>query len=280
MLARSIHNLAEHTPTIPQTWTALIALASVIICAAVYAFLHKRNKELGSPGIEAAAAHKLADSFTSVAAFIGIVASSLFNIPWGDTVASGIVSLWVMRTGLKITFRGGHELLDGAPGVAVEREILSIAMETPGVTSVRKIRTRSAGGRIFAEMDITTSKELSITNAHVIAHRVRDNLIAKITFLNDVVVHIEPSPDEDSPQDIIKTQAQKILSASKDLRGFHRLAVLSSENGCILVVDIVVPPDITVRNAHHISDDLRQRLLAIPKLADAILHIDYNRDEP
>lgn len=277
MLARNILTFRKPTPQ-PEIWTVFIAAASIIICTISYLYLRSRAKKYSSPALGAGAAHKLADAFTSVAALIGIVLSVAFHLPWGDRAASAVVAIWVIRTGVKIIFHGGHELLDGAPEPDIEKLAIKIIRETPGVSMVRNLRMRSAGGKIFAELDITIAPNLSITDAHIIAHRVKNRLAEKIENLADAIVHTEPCRKNTIAQSEISHKGMEILSSCKKLRGFHGIAVLPSNNGFILVADIVVSPNITVREAHNIADELRNRMLKIPNLADAILHIDYQRD--
>ncbi len=278
MLVRSISLLISNETPYTQPWTAFVALWSILTCTGMYFFLDARARKHNSPGLGAAAAHKLADAGTSVAALAGIVLSTFFDIHWGDAAASGIVSIWIIRTGVKIILRGGHELLDGATELKMDRQIFNIAQNVSGVSGVHGLKTRSAGGKIFAEMDISISDNLSVADGHVIAHRVRDRLTREMPHLADVIVHIEPAGGERAVRNSIISQSQKILSMESELRSFHGIDVLPSQNGFILVVDVVVSPDITVRHAHMICESLRKRLLDIPKLSDAIIHIDYQKD--
>ena len=277
MLARGVFSFGRPA-TAPELWTAIIAAGSVIICIGTYLYLHNRAGKLSSPALDAGAAHKLADAFTSIAALTGILLSSVFHIRWGDSAASALVAIWVIRTGIVIVSRGGHELLDGAPSSEIENLAIKIIAETPGVINIGDVRMRSAGGRIFAEIDISTSKDLSVADGHIVAHRVRNRLKRNLKNLADAVIHIEPCYKDASQKDEIKKAAQKILAEETQLRGFHGINVLPSNVGFILVADIVVSPSITVKEAHDIAENLRQKLIQIPQLGDAILHIDYKRD--
>lgn len=263
---------------VPELWTLFVALTSIVVNILLYFYLHRKSQKFFSPALDAAALHKLSDAFTSVAAFVGIAAAVLFGIGWADSAASIVVAIWVIRTGMVIVFRGGHELLDGAPSADVEKTAYKIISQTAGVSRVVALRMRSAGGKIFTETDIAVAKELAIEEGHTVAHRVRDELMKNIPNLADVVVHIEPSSRDESIKGKISKRAVEIISSRSGILSFHGIAILSSEQGYILAVDIVVSPDISVRAAHDIADALRNDLLTEINLADAIIHIDYKKD--
>ncbi|MCD6595678.1 cation diffusion facilitator family transporter [bacterium] len=278
MLYRSIFSLYTGNFSTPKQWTGLVAFGSIIGCLITYFYLHRASKKYFSSALEAGAVHKFADALTSVAALIGIFLSSFMKIRWGDPVASAIVALWVSRTGIKIISRGGHELLDGAPDddfeYAVEQTIISI----PAVEKIHSLQMRTAGGKVFAHIDISVPSELSIADAHIISHRVRDVLITKFPRLANVIIHTEPCENESEIENEIITRVRQILTNYDKIKEFHGVDALVSENGFIIIADIVVDPEMKVKNAHRIADEIREKIIEIENIADAIIHIDYTRD--
>src|SRR5215207_10121248 len=57
---------------------------------------------------------------------------------------------------------------------------------------VRELRLRWIGHRLRAEADITADPELTITEAHELAHQAEDQLLADVPRLNAATVHISP----------------------------------------------------------------------------------------
>ncbi len=279
MMANNIISLVQGEFQTPAKWTLFIAIISIIGCVVTYLYLTNKSKQYSSPALEAGALHKLADALTSVAAAAGISLSVFFGVKWGDSVASIVVAIWVIRTGIKIIFRGGHELLDGAPDDNFKNQISNSIAAVPGVERVIQMRMRTAGGKVFIHADISVSSQLSISDAHIIAHRVRDKIISEYSRLADVVIHTEPCQFTENIQEDIADNAKQILTETDEIQQFHGLNVLTSKKGFIIIVDIVVNPEITVREAHIIADNLHSKLTQIHRVEDAIIHIDYTTDD-
>jgi len=279
MLYRSLISLYTGGFATPRRWTAFVALGSIAGCLITYFYLHRASKKYFSSALEAGAAHKFADALTSLAALLGILLSSFLKIRWGDPAASAIVSLWVMRTGIKIISRGGHELLDGAPDEDFELTVKRTIASIPAVEKIHSLQMRTAGGKVFAHIDISVPSELSIADAHIVAHRVGDVLMTKFPRIADVVVHTEPCDNDRRIEDEIIWKVRKILGKEDEIKNFHGIDALVSENGFIVVADIVVAPEMTVKNAHKIAQRIRDEIIKIENIADAIIHIDYTRDD-
>jgi divalent metal cation (Fe/Co/Zn/Cd) transporter len=242
----------------------------------VYRVLSHGAKKLHSPGIAAAAADKLADSLTSVAAAVGITGSIVFQTIWADRIASVVVALAVMRTGIKILMRGGHELLDGSPSSTVIDEIKQTINHIDRVEDVHAVRVRSAGGRMFAEIDISTCRAGTVEAGHALAHEVKNSLLNQFAYLEDVVVHVEPCK-ENTVQDL-QQKICAVFSKCTHCTSFHDVEILQSPKGYVATADIQLPADLTVKEAHAIADDLQKQCLAIPRVSDAVIHVDYSDD--
>jgi cation diffusion facilitator family transporter len=276
MLLHSVLPGEEATARLPRPWTAVIAAFSIFVCFVTYLVLSKGARKLNSPGIAAAAADKLADSLTSVAAAAGITGSLVFQTIWVDRIASVIVALAVLRTGIKILLRGGHELLDGSPSTKVVDNLKQAVMAVDRVENVHSVRMRSAGGRMFAEIDITTCRAGTVEAGHDLVHEVKNVLLKQFTYLEDVVVHVEPC--EENIQQNLQEQIRAIFNECPNCISFHDIEILQSPKGYVATADIQLPENLTVKKAHEIADQLQKKCLAIPRITDAVIHVDYSDD--
>ena len=276
MLLHSLIPGEVKTTQLPKPWTIGVAVFSIITCIFVYRFLSYGAKKLHSPGIAAAAADKLADSLTSVAAAVGISGSIIFQTVWADRIASVVVALAVLRSGIKILIRGSHELLDGSPSSAIIEQIKQTVSSVDRVENVHSVRVRSAGGRMFAEIDITTCPTGTVEAGHALAHEVKNTLLKQFAYLADAVIHVEPS--EGNTIHDLKEQISAVFSACSHCTSFHDIEILQSLRGYVATADILLPPDYTVKQAHEIADELQKQCLAIPLITDAVIHVDYSDD--
>ena len=86
---------------------------------------------------------------------------------------------------------GGGEAEAGvvAPAVAGEAEA------AVGAHHPHRVRARNIGHKIMIAIDLEVDGELTLREAHDIAHRVEDSIKSKIENVFDVAIHIEPLGD-------------------------------------------------------------------------------------
>ena len=57
---------------------------------------------------------------------------------------------------------------------------------------IEKCRVRKSGLGLLMDIHVVVDGDLSVRDGHLIAHRVKDELITSDLPVHDVVVHIEP----------------------------------------------------------------------------------------
>ncbi len=72
-------------------------------------------------------------------------------------------------------------------------KIEEIARKVPGIRDRHAIRVRRLGGAIFVDMHVLVNPELTIREAHNLAHKVEELIKAKVDKVEDVVIHVEPA---------------------------------------------------------------------------------------
>ena len=64
---------------------------------------------------------------------------------------------------------------------------------TPGVRDVRELRIRWIGHTLRAEADIVVDPELSLADAHDLAHHAERHLLAQVGRLSAAAIHTSPT---------------------------------------------------------------------------------------
>ena len=85
-------------------------------------------------------------------------------------------------------------LMDRAPRTPTEA-IERAAASAPGVTETRRVRVRSGGDKLFADVTVAAGRTTSLERAHDIAESV-ETAIEAVAPGTDVVVHVEPHTAE------------------------------------------------------------------------------------
>src|SRR5215472_9609392 len=73
---------------------------------------------------------------------------------------------------------------------AVRQEALAV----PGVRGVEKLLIRKTGLEYLVDIHVEVDPEMTVREGHAIGHAVKDRLVARIVPVKDVLVHIEPAP--------------------------------------------------------------------------------------
>ena len=136
---------------------------------------------------------------SSIAVFIGLFAS-MYGFSSGDLIAALVVGLLLIRAGLRIVWGAGLELSEAGVDAETYTTMRELILDTGGVEDLHLLKTKTVGGRIFAEAHVQVRPTLSVTQGHEIAHRAVDRVMEAIPLLEDLTVHVDPEDDqEDAP---------------------------------------------------------------------------------
>lgn len=150
-------------------------------------------RRLESDLLHADARHTFADVLTTIVAIAGWQAAARGWV-WVDTLSALAVSGLILVLAYGLFRRSLPILVDQAP---LDPEWLRrTAARIPGVTAVRRVRSRPVGRQAAVELDVVVPADLSTAASHEIASQVEQHLRARFP-VQEVMVHIEP----DSPTD-------------------------------------------------------------------------------
>ena len=148
------------------------------------------GRRIGSAALVADGLHARTDGFTSLAVLVGAGGVAL-GWRWADPVVGLVITLAILGVLRSAVAQVGARLLDAVDPTLVDRATDALNA-TDGVQGVRELRLRWIGHRLRAEADITADPELTITQAHALAHQAEDQLLADVPRLNAATVHISP----------------------------------------------------------------------------------------
>ena len=180
----------------PPGWIALVAaMVSIITKELLYRWTAVTGKKIKSPALAANAWHHRTDAISSIPVLIAVGGALIFP-SWSflDLVGAIVVSIFVMHAALKITWPGISELIDAGAPQDIQKKIIEIAFNNPGVHEVHKVRTRYISTSILVDMHIVVDGSISVREGHAIADEVEDLIIDGISNVLGVVIHVDP-PD-------------------------------------------------------------------------------------
>jgi cation diffusion facilitator family transporter len=187
---------------VPAPWTLLVLVGVILVKETLFRFVLNVGEAVGSSAVKGDAWHHRSDAITSAAAFVGIAVAVVGNRlnpasywssadDWAALLASGLIAFngWgILRGAL-------YELTDAHPGTEIEDEIRRVARTVPGVDSLHRCVIRKMGFDYYVELDVRVDPQMTVFDAHEIAHQVQDVVRADVegARIARVLVHIEPT---------------------------------------------------------------------------------------
>ena len=194
----AIMRLIHPQPIEHVGWVALAGLLGFIGNEWVALYRIRIGRRIGSAALVADGLHARTDGFTSLAVLVGAggVAS---GFPLADPIIGLVITvaiLAVLRTAVRDVFR---RLIDGVDPELIDAAEATLAAQ-PRVRSVRSVRMRWIGHRLHADAELDIDPELSLAEAHHIAHDVEHDLIHTVPKLATAMIHAYPAHEDNAAE--------------------------------------------------------------------------------
>jgi cation diffusion facilitator family transporter len=173
----------------------IVLVAVVIIKEAMFRFGRRAGDELNSIVVHVDAWHHRSDAITSLLAGIGIAIALIGGKGYesADDYAAVVAALIIARNGWALLNPAMQELMDASPETELIGHIKRIAEAQTHVEAVETCFVRKMGYDLFVDMHIEVLPEMTVLQAHAVAHAVKDAVRQEVPRVRDVLVHIEPS---------------------------------------------------------------------------------------
>jgi cation diffusion facilitator family transporter len=178
----------------PAPFTLAVLVGVILVKEALFRFVFQVGEDVGSTAVKGDACPHRSDAITSAAAFVGISIALIGGKGWesADDWAALFASCIITYNAFRIFRMALLELSDVAPDRSIEEQVRNVAMEVEGVLGLHQCRIRKVGFDHYVELDVIVESEMTVHNAHAIAHRVQDPVRDSLPFITRVLVHIEP----------------------------------------------------------------------------------------
>ncbi len=150
----------------------------------------REGRRLYSAVLQSDARHTRSDCFVTAGVILAMAAVH-FGYAGVDLLAAGVVAILIAWAGVSVVRSNVAYLADTA--LVDESKVLSIVLDTPGVASCHKIRTRGTPSAIYMDLHIQIAPHLKVVDAHQVTHAVIDGLRAAFPALADATIHTEPA---------------------------------------------------------------------------------------
>jgi cation diffusion facilitator family transporter len=175
-----------------------IGVAASIINLVVGQILLTVGRRHGSIVLEADGHHLMTDVWTTIVVAVGLGLVALTGYTQVDAWLALGVGLHIIVVGFRLIRRSFDGLMDHALPQGEQAALRdAIRAAVPAGTDFHHLRTRQAGRRTFVDFHLLVDGNLSVRDAHALAHQVEDRLQAKMADI-EVTIHIEPIDERSS----------------------------------------------------------------------------------
>ena len=170
---------------------AVLLLAS-LLTAALLGFQRYVVRRTGSIAIRADSLHYRSDLLMNLAVIAILVLTEAIGSMLVDPLFGLALVLVLLFSAFTVARRALDMLMDRELPSDQRASIRTLALEHPKAHGVHDLRTRRAGSDVFIELHLELDGQLSLEQAHAIAHEVEQRIRAAFPAA-DIIVHQEPA---------------------------------------------------------------------------------------
>ncbi|MBF0418314.1 MAG: cation transporter [Magnetococcales bacterium] len=213
----AVHRMSEAHLEAPGHLAFWIAMGSVVIKEALFQYTVRVGRRIKSNIMMANAWHHRADAISCIAATLGI-GGALLGFPILDPIAAIAVAFFVSKVAFEIGHKAIQELTDASTAVDQEtrQQIHTLIHAIPEVLSAHFVTPRQLGPDIIVDVHVVVPINLTVSEGHQVAEKVRHTLLKSVDAITEVVVHVDTEDDMASSVPIYATR-QEILKVVEGL---------------------------------------------------------------
>jgi len=178
----------------PQAYAIWPLVASLLSKGALSYYKLTLAKRIQSAALAADGKNDFVDLISGITA-LGALGLTLLNperFANADPIGGALVGGLVFFLGLQVMWETSEQLVDTMPDDTNLAELRRVAMGVEGVQDVEKILARKTGLRWHVDMHIHVDPLMTVRDSHIVAGTVKTTLRAKLNWIENVLVHIEP----------------------------------------------------------------------------------------
>ena len=176
---------------IPGIMALAAAVLSIIVKEAMYWCTRKVAKKINSNAVMADAWHHRSDALSSVGSFVGILGARMGFLIL-DSLASVIISIFIVKAGVEIFIQTVRELTDEACDEETVNKIYNVINKQEGVMRIDDVKTRKFGNKIYVDVEISADGDKTLTETHKVAENIHMSIEKDIECVKHCMVHVNP----------------------------------------------------------------------------------------
>ncbi|MBF0343186.1 MAG: cation transporter [Nitrospirae bacterium] len=187
----ALHSFKSGARVVPENAAIAATILALIFSYLMYTSNTCAAIQLNSPALLADAAESKADSLTSIAVLLGLIGTKI-GYAQADTIAAGVVSLFVFHISVEMFLKGVNGLIDVSMDKEVITHIVELCMKIQGVEGVNSVRSRCMGQKCAVDVIIDVASVETVLSVHHIAEQIKKVITQNIDEIDEVFVKAQP----------------------------------------------------------------------------------------
>jgi cation diffusion facilitator family transporter len=255
-----------NAPSVHWYEFAVIAVALVLDLTRMSASFAAAGR-YRSPALRSNAFHFASDMAGSIAVLAGLLAVRA-GFQQGDAIAALVVATIIFLAAARLIAENANVLMDRTPAEAREAAESAIG-ELGSDIELSRLRLRESAGRYFADVVVSVPPGRAVVEGHHDADLIED-AVEKALPGSDVVVHVEPRR---SGLDL-RDRVLAIALAEPLVREAHDITIFEENGSSSVSLHLKFPPELDLRSAHEVAEQVEQAIRARPEVADVQTHLE------
>jgi divalent metal cation (Fe/Co/Zn/Cd) transporter len=159
---------------------------------------------------------------------------------------------------------------------ALRERAQAAALGVPGVREIHNVNVLSVDGRTEVSLHLKLPGGLSLDEAHEVASRVEDAIVAAVPEVDFVQTHLEPLTEEGEGRQV-EHETESVLRIVRDETGAspRELRFLETDDGLVLFLTLGLDPASALADAHARASEIEQRIRSErPEIAEVHVHTE------
>lgn len=191
--SESLQRIGVEHPA-PGLMAAAALVLAIVVRSVMSTVKFRMGSRLHSSALLADAWNDAVDILSAFAALIavGLATYDPSRFLAADHYGGFLVGIVVVITGVRVVRDASLELVDTMPPGELTAEILAVARSVDGVQGIDKVLARKSGLQYHIDLHIEVDPALTVAQSHAIGGHVRATLRRDLSWVADVLVHVEP----------------------------------------------------------------------------------------
>jgi cation diffusion facilitator family transporter len=170
-------------------------IGSVVIKTVLSLYKRRVGRRIGSSALEADAWHDMTDLVSTTVAMVAIALTLIDSarFRYVDHVGGMVIGAIIVWLAIRVVRQTVDYLTDTMPSDDMMHQVREVALQVPGAKDIEKCFARRTGLRYHVDLHLEVDPEMTVRESHAIATQVRICIKEELSWVADVLVHVEPS---------------------------------------------------------------------------------------